>query len=388
MNRRTFLSGALSLPLVASGIEQSARACSTPPGRIAPLLRGVNVAGAEFGETFPGVHGRDFVYPDGAVMQQLARQGFNLVRLPFRWERLQPALNEPFDAAEWERLSACVSAAIAMDLRVILDVHNYAGRRLAQDGFTQQHTIGSAELPVEAFEQFWATLAARAGKWPTAMLGLMNEPIELEPQRWLAITNRTVAAIRNAGSENLILIPGIAYTGAFTWYAARNTLMEGVRDPKKNIAFEVHQYLDVDASGSHAEVVNSSIGSERIEAFQEWARARGFKAFLGEFAAGADPVSLRAVTDLVSEVEQNSDVWIGWSAWAGGPWWPADFPFRVGVDADGQLTPVTAALVKFATGQGANTAGACARLDLDLRPELHDRGHGPYPSSRNQQDHR
>ena len=45
------------------------------------------------------------------------------------------------------------------------------------------------------------------------------------------------------------------------------------------------------------------------------------KAFLGEFAAG-DEMSLEALQDLCRTPEANTDVWIGWAAWAGGTWWP------------------------------------------------------------------
>ena len=368
MNRRTFLSSAVSVALAPDVIGQSFPTCGESAGRSSVMLRGVNIAGAEFGNTFPGLHGKDFVYPSSAVIKQQADLGFNLIRLPFRWERLQPTLNGALDGPEWARLSASVTAATSEHLSVILDVHNYAGRRLAQDGFVHQHLIDSSEVPIEAFEQFWSALASRARRWPSIILGLMNEPAGLEQNQWLTIANRAIRAIRETGSTNLILVPGVAYTGAATWYAARNTLMERVQDPQNRIAFEVHQYLDTNASGSHSEAVSSTIGSERVEAFQEWARARGLKAFLGEFASGSDSTSLRALNDLLSEIEQNDDVWLGWSAWAAGPWWPSDYAFRVGLGADGRLTPATKALAGFATGRnGFNDGNAQGRVvDLDL----------------------
>ena len=94
--------------------------------------------------------------------------------------------------------------------------------------------------------------------------------------------------------------------------------MGNVVDPAHNFAFEVHQYFDPDSSGTSSTAVGASIGSERIEAFQRWCRQNRFKAFLGEFAAGADATSLAALNDICRTLEANSDVWLGWAAWAGG----------------------------------------------------------------------
>ena len=67
----------------------------------------------------------------------------NLVRLPFRWERLQPQLNQPLDTVELSRVKAFVDAATAEGVTVLLDVHNYA--RWHGD------IIDSAAVPNSAF---------------------------------------------------------------------------------------------------------------------------------------------------------------------------------------------------------------------------------------------
>ena len=129
--------------------------------------------------------------------------------------------------------------------------------------------------------------------------------------------------------------------------------MGEVLDPASNIAFEVHQYFDQDSSGTSPEAVGARIGSERIEEFQRWARRNGAKAFLGEFAAGGDEVSLAALNDICRTMESNSDVWMGWAAWAGGSWWPEDYIFNLQSSKKGQMRPQTKILAGFARRIGA-----------------------------------
>src|SRR5574340_971626 len=77
-------------------------------------LTGVNIAGAEFnGKALPGVAGKDYFYPKAATFDHFAAKGMNVIRLPFRWERIQPTLNGELDAAEYRRLADTVHQARA-----------------------------------------------------------------------------------------------------------------------------------------------------------------------------------------------------------------------------------------------------------------------------------
>jgi endoglucanase len=181
----------------------------------------------------------------------------------------------------------------------------------------------------------------------------MNEPWGLAAEDWLAIVNQAIAAMRQEGASQLILVPGIAYTGAHSWITSGNAVMGNVVDRRNNFAFEVHQYFDIDSSGTSPKAVGARIGSERIEAFQRWARQNGFKTFLGEFAAGEDETSLAALADICRTLQANSDVWIGWAAWAGGSWWPADYIFNLEPSNSGQMRPQTKILASYARRIGA-----------------------------------
>ncbi len=332
-----------ALAIAAGGI--GSRASHAARERL--MFAGVNLAGGEFGQ-LPGTYGTEYIYPAPADIDYYATLGFNLIRVPFRWERLQPTLGAPFASSDHAGLAAAVDYAVARGLHVILDTHNYARRRVAADGWASDHLIGSKLVPTSAFTDFCARLAEAFQGTPGVIFGLMNEPWGIAPEDWLAIANEGIGALRRGGAGQLVLVPGVAYTGAHSWNSARNTVMGNVVDPANNFAFEVHQYFDPDSSGTSSTAVGTSIGSERLEAFQQWCRKRRCKAFLGEFAAGADPTSLAALNDICRTLEANADVWLGWAAWAGGEWWPENYIFSLEPAKDGRMRPQTRVLAGFA----------------------------------------
>jgi endoglucanase len=337
LTRRTVLAGLVG---AAGG---SSPGIGAPP-RLA--FKGVNLAGAEFGNV-PGRVNTDYTYPQPNLIAQYAAHGFNIIRLPFRWERLQPVPGAPLADGELALIMRVVGQAEAKGMSVVLDPHNYARRRLAADGWVREHMLGSDTLPGRLLADFWGRLAEVCHGRQNVILGLMNEPADIPVQQWLPIANAAIAAIRAAGARNLILVPGVAYSGAHSWLE-HNTAMGAVHDPADHFAYEVHQYFDADSSGTSPVAVSPHVGSERIARFQDWARGRRSKAFLGEFAAADNPVSLQALRDLCETLEANSDVWLGWTAWAGGSWWPDDYMFKLDANKDGRQRAQTALLSSFA----------------------------------------
>lgn len=342
LTRRSTMGGGLALTLGTALPLRAARAQAT--SRIS--FAGVNLAGAEFGK-IPGKPDTDYAYPQRANIDYYAQAGFNVIRVPFRWERLQSSLNGPFAQGEQTLLTGVVDYAISKGMHVVIDPHNYARRRLEADGWKIDRVIGSEGVPTAAFVDFWKRLSDVFKSRSSVIFGLMNEPYGIAPQTWLGIANAAIKGIRETGATNLILVPGIAYTGAHSWLSMKNSLMGGVVDAGHNFAFEVHQYLDSDSSGTKPVAVSPTIGSQRIQAFQTWARENQYRGFLGEFAAARDATSLSALEDLCRTMEANADVWLGWTAWAGGRWWPADYMFNL-EPAAGQMRPQTRILSDFA----------------------------------------
>jgi endoglucanase len=297
-------------------------------------MAGVNLAGAEFGSTIPGVFGTDYTYPGAEDVAYFAKKGMTTIRLPFRWERLQPALSGPLDADELVRLKTTVAIATTQGMTVILDPHNYA--RYQIDGVA--HVIGDGFVSANDFAHFWSQLAYEFQAEPDVVFGLINEPHDIDTGMWRFAANTAIAAIRAAKATNLILVPGNHWTGAHSWTTTENAeYMLHIDDPIDNVAYEVHQYLDSDYSGG-SEYCTVTDASTVLAGFTDWLRANGKRGFLGEFGGGAGPDCKAGITSVLDHLENNADVWMGWTYWAGGPWW-GDYFTSISPSASGADKP-------------------------------------------------
>lgn len=293
-------------------------ASPTPTSSSDLKWRGVSLAGADFGDRLPGTAGQDYTYPDNASVDYYKGKGMSLVRLPFRWERLQLQLNQPLDPVELARLKSFINSATAKGVSVLLDPHN--GARWYGD------IVGSAAVPNSAFADFWRRLALEFKNNPSVLFGLMNEPNNMRTETWVDAANAGIAAIRGTGATNVIAVPGNGYSGAYSWtydwYGTPNAqALLDVTDSGNNMVFEVHQYLDGDSSGSSAKCVSETIGAERLQDFTVWLKTNNRRGLLGEFAGGANETCRIAVNGMLKYMQDNSAQWAGWVWWAGGPWW-------------------------------------------------------------------
>jgi endoglucanase len=294
------------------------------PAQAAPAAklewRGVSLSSAEWGEkNLPGVYDKDYIYPSVASTAYFQAKGMNLMRISFRWERLQPKLMGEFDAQELARLQAFVDGTTARGLSVLLNPHNYAAYH--------EKRVGTPEVPIAAFADFWRRLALQFKNNPRVLFGLVNEPHSLPTETWADAAQAAVNAIRATGASQIITVPGNGYTGAWswhigTWYGTANAeVMDRVRDPADRMLFEVHQYFDKDGSGSKPDCISPTIGVERLARFTEWLRQHKRRALLAEIGGGDNPVCTAALRGALDHVQANADLWAGWLWWAAGPRW-------------------------------------------------------------------
>jgi aryl-phospho-beta-D-glucosidase BglC (GH1 family) len=230
----------------------------------APRLRGINVAGAEFATPVDepthafsnanrGTHGRDYVYPSQATLSYLARRGITFVRLPVRWERLQPQLGGPLEPAETARLAECIARARAAGLKVVLDVHNYGAYYLHDQasGVGVRSPIGSRQVSVARFANLWSRLAGAVGGDPAVVgFGLMNEPVGMRGARaWESASRAAVRAIRATGSKKRIFVQSYFWGGAGQ-FPGQHPRGPWIKDA--NTWYEGHQYFDRDRSARYS----------------------------------------------------------------------------------------------------------------------------------------
>lgn len=316
-------------------------------------LRGVNLAGAEFGEGhLPGTFGVDYTYPGESDFQAAAAAGHGFVRLPVRWERLQPVLGEALDADEVSRLNQALDLAQATGLPVLVDVHNY-GRYYGQ-------VIGDPAVTIEAFADFWVKMALALRDKPSLWgYGLMNEPHDMNGS-WPGAAQAAVNALRNIDKIHAVVVAGDGWSSAQHWCEVNQDL--NVYDPSHNLHYEAHLYLDRDGSGRYAgsyddEGATPTTGADRAAPFLAWLRERGATGIIGEInVPGDDPRWLDA---LASTLTTLAEAGVPYAGWAAGPWWPQDYVLNLNARSDGQPAPQV---------QTMDQVGYAAVVQVDDRP--------------------
>lgn len=296
------------------------------------FIRGVNLAGGEFGSgKLPGTFNKHYVYPGRSYFDQAKALNMKAVRMPVRWERIQHNLYGSLDRKEMWRIDQRVKWAEERGMLLILDLHNYG--KYHGTKVTDSSRVGYA-LP-----DVWRRIADRYDTRRVAF-NIMNEPYDMHSKDWAKWAQRVVLAIRNTGAKNLILVPGSHWSGAHSWQSKRDGWSNGdafrsFYDPGNNFAYDMHQYLDRNSSGTSDYCVDSREAKRRIKVATDWLRKYDERAFLGEFGAATSSRCLESMKALLDAVERAPDAWIGWTYWAGGPWWGKDYRFRLDDNSGG-----------------------------------------------------
>ena len=308
-------------------------------------LLGVNLSGAEFGhDRLPGVLNKDYVYPSRKDLAYFRGLKMNVVRVPFRWERLQKQINSALDPSELVQLQRVVAWATELDLCVLLDMHNF--------GAHHGRNLGSPGLPAGAFTDVWLRLHREFDRPDRVAFGLMNEPAPLPVAQWMAIAQQTVLALRQAGAKHLLLVSSGRWSGAHEWAtqfdgASAATGFRNFRDPLNNFAFEVHQYADANYSGTGSTCIDPAQLRTLMTNITSWAKQENKRLFLGEFGVASSSNCLAALTALLESM-QDPGAWLGWTYWSAGPWW-GSYPFSI-QPGDGETAPQTNVLRAFLPG--------------------------------------
>ncbi|MEN2507413.1 glycoside hydrolase family 5 protein [Stutzerimonas stutzeri] len=328
----------------------------TPVGGGAPAnpinLVGINLAGAEFGAdvALPGVYLKQYIYPGEADFKRYAERNLKLVRLPFRWERIQPRLNGELNRAELGRLLATLDHARKYGMQVILDMHNYY-RYYGK-------MIGSGDVPVSAFADTWRRIAQQVAKHPAVYgYGLMNEP-HTTNGKWPEAALAAAKSIRSVDTQHWVIIAGDRWSSAFHWPSYNTRLVSDpwMRDAKNNLMFEAHLYFDKDYSGYYTnrnEVYDPMIGVVRAKPFVEWLSKYRLRGFIGEHGApDYSPSAIAATDNLLRYLGQHC---IPSTYWAAGPWWN-DYALSLDVK-NGKPRPQLPVLLKHATNKACGAVG-------------------------------
>jgi len=183
----------------------------------------------------------------------------------------------------------------------VIDPHNY-GRY-----------YGNVITDAAGFKAWWNTTATLFAGNSKVIFDCNNEPHDMENSVVKNMMQGCIDGVRAAGATSqYIFVEGNSWSGAWSWISSGNgDTLKDLTDPQNKIIYEMHQYLDSDGSGTSETCVSATVGKERLQAATAWLKANGKKGILGEFAAGANTQCANAVTDMLSYMGSNSDVWTG-----------------------------------------------------------------------------
>ena len=347
-----------TLSVSSTGFSNTSPSVGSTPaaGNAAPAnpinLVGINLAGAEFGAdvALPGVYLKQYIYPGEADFKRYAERNLKLVRLPFRWERIQPRLNGELNSVELRRMLTTLDHAKKYNMRVILDMHNYYryhGKK-----------IGSNEVPVSAFADVWRRIAQKVASHPAVYgYGLMNEP-HTTNGKWPTAALAAAKSIRSIDAEKWVVIAGDRWSSAFHWPSYNTRLVKDawMRDPNNNLMFEAHLYFDKDYSGYYTnryEKYDPMIGVVRAKPFVEWLKKYRLRGFIGEH--GAPDFSPSAVVAMDNMLKYLGQHCIPSTYWAAGPWW-GNYALSLDVKS-GKPRPQLPILQKHAANKSCGAVG-------------------------------
>jgi Ca2+-binding RTX toxin-like protein len=332
---------------------------------------GINLSGAEFG-SIGGKYGTSYIYPSANDLKFYTERGVELVRLPVKWERLQPTANGELDKAELGRLKAFLDAATAQNVKVIVDIHNY--------GSYYGEKIGSSNVTNSQFADFWQKLAREIGGIKSVYgYDLMNEPNKMgDPSVWPLAAQAAVDAIRTVDMNTKIYVEGNSWASAANW--SKNNALLDIKDPASKIVYEAHIYFDRTASGTYkesydAQGATADIGVKAIQDFVGWLAERGAEGFIGEFAVpDNDPRWLTVLDNFLGAMQ---DAGLDGTYWGAGPWW-GNYPLALR-NADGTESVQLDVLEKYIGAAAASavlTTGSAAASATPLGTDKNDTLYG------------
>ena len=277
---------------------------------VAGVLRGVNLAGGDFSDAGPNgalnlskytQPNAGYYYPSVGDWAVLYARGVRLVRLPFRWERVQTVLKGPLNH-DIDVFVAAVTAAGAAGVQVLVDVHNYGRYDTAANGNTGYSTTGVLDVGqnapaavggtmISCLVDFWSKMATRLkGNAGLHSYGIMNEPHDLTGgvATWQDACRQSVEAIRLIDQTSRIGVPGYFYDTVSGWVSqngstpwlteiipAGQTGANGTatRNTDPLIYFEGHHYWDNDGSGGYAQTYDQEVSNATNSGYTSYTNA-------------------------------------------------------------------------------------------------------------------
>ncbi|CZR59045.1 probable Endoglucanase 1 [Phialocephala subalpina] len=279
------------------------------------------------GTGLPGRFGVDYAFINTSAIDVFVDQNkVNLFRVAFLLERMCPlatGLGAKFDEEHFSHFKEAIDyITINKSAYAILDPHNY----MRYNDPSQQPMTGSiigdtSDVKAATTAQFGAFWGELAGRFKSN-----EKPHDMATSLVLTNDQAAIDAIRKAGAKQLIIAPGNSWTGGHSWTQgsdASSLLLQNIKDPLNNTAFDIHEYVDSDYSGGHVNCTN--LASVQLAPLTAWLAKYNFKAMITEFGASNSTRCTSYMSDIINYMSDNPQ-YIGWTAWAAGPFWGTSSP--------------------------------------------------------------
>lgn len=292
---------------------------------------GVNLAGGEFSASLYPTEEADWDY--------YQEKGLNLIRVPFKWERLQPTLNGPLDETHLGKLKQIAEYARSRGMQLMFDMHNYCQReepdalyKIAEakhknknaDGtYSDWITDATPGVTAAHLADVWKKLAAEFKEYKTWGYDIMNEPYDVDVAVWKATAQEVINAIRTVDTETPIVVEGCSWASADHWITLSDDL-KNLTDPSGRIIYQAHCYFDNNASGTFKgsydeEVKDPQVAIKRLSHFIQWLNDNNKIGMIGELGVpGNDSRWLTMLDEACAYLKQNN---VSLTYWAGGRSW-------------------------------------------------------------------
>lgn len=298
--------------------------------REALMMFGLNESGGEFAGVYPGIDGTHYGYPNYDDLVYAHKKGFGIIRLPFRWERVQrPLGSSSLIKSEIDKIKQVLDWASELGLKVVFDMHNFGRYCTFCNGYSSADNvyavIGEASCTLDYFCDVWRMLA-REFKDYKCIWGyeIMNEPYAmLSSMPWFNIAQAAICAIREEDMSTPIVVDGDQFATARNWVYYSDNL-RNLNDPAYNLIFSAHCYFDKDSSGEYKDSydnsgANAQTGVTRVKPFVDWCNKYGKRGFLGEYGIPDDDMRWNTVLDnTLSFLKENG---MGGTYWSAGHRW-------------------------------------------------------------------
>jgi endoglucanase len=282
---------------------------------------GINICGAEFEEkTIPGILNQDYAYPSETDIEYFYQQGFQLMTIPFKWERVQNMPGGDLNQENIDEIRRVLSYCAPRNIRVILTMHNFGRYRMGET----DHVVGGNTVTRNQFTDFWMKMA-RALKDIKNIYGfeIMSEPHDMGQFDWFTTAQEAINGIRTIDKKTSIIISGENYANAEKWWQYSDVL-KNLTDPSNNIIYDAHCYFDKNYSGRYAESYEESgvdeyTGVMRIMPFVRWLKDNNKKGTIGEYGIPDNDLRwLKLLDNFLKYLSENN---INGCYWAAGSRW-------------------------------------------------------------------